>query len=148
MKGETVMKCSEVMTVNPSCCLVTDTVHRAAQLMKSEDVGPIPILDDEESRLLAGVLTDRDIVLKVVVTDRDPNNTLVSEIMTTDVVTCRVNDDTHQAVRLMEEHQVRRIPIVNDNGQLAGIVSQADIATRMKEPGKTAEVVKEISQAA
>ena len=142
------MKCSEVMTVNPSCCLVTDTVHRAAQLMKSEDVGPIPILDDEESRLLAGVLTDRDIVLKVVVTDRDPNNTLVSEIMTTDVVTCRVNDDTHQAVRLMEEHQVRRIPIVNDNGQLAGIVSQADIATRMKEPGKTAEVVKEISQAA
>src|SRR6266404_6329611 len=148
MKGETVMKCSEVMTVNPSCCLVTDTVHRAAQLMKSEDVGPIPILDDEESRLLAGVLTDRDIVLKVVVTDRDPNNTLVSEIMTTDVVTCRVNDDTHQAVRLMEEHQVRRIPIVNDNGQLAGIVSQADIATRMKEPGKTAEVVKEISHAA
>lgn len=142
------MKCSEVMTVNPSCCLVTDTVHRAAQLMKSEDVGPIPILNDPESRRLEGVVTDRDIVLKVVAQNRDPNNTRVGEIMTTDVVTCRVNDDAHQALRLMEEHQIRRIPIVNDNGQLAGIVSQADVATRMEEPEKTAEVVKEISKGA
>jgi CBS domain-containing protein len=136
------------MTVNPSCCLVTDTVHRAAQLMKSEDVGPIPILDDLESRRLAGVVTDRDIVLKLVAKDLDPNTTRVSEIMTTDVITCRVDDDAHEAVRLMEKHQVRRIPIVNDNGQLAGIVSQADVATRMKEPRQTAEVVKEISQTA
>jgi len=142
------MKCSEVMTVNPSCCLVTDTVHRAAQLMKSEDVGPIPILDDLENRRLEGIITDRDIVLKVVAEDRDPNTTRISEVMTIDVVTSRINDDAHKAVRLMEEHQVRRIPIVNDNGQLAGIVSQADVATRMQEPGKTAEVVKEISQAA
>jgi CBS domain-containing protein len=142
------MKCNEVMTVNPSCCLVTDTVHRAAQLMKSEDVGPIPILDDLESRRLAGVVTDRDIVLKLVAKDLDPNTTRVSEIMTTDVITCRVDDDAHEAVRLMEKHQVRRIPIVNDNGQLAGIVSQADVATRMKEPRQTAEVVKEISQTA
>jgi CBS domain-containing protein len=142
------MKCSEVMTVNPSCCLVTDTVHRAAQLMKSEDVGPIPILNDPEIRRLEGIITDRDIVLKVVAEDRDPKNTRVTEIMTTDVVTCRVNDDVHQALHLMEQHQVRRIPIVNDTGQLAGIVSQADVATRMQEPGKTAEVVKEISKAA
>jgi len=68
--------------------------------------------------------------------------------MTIDVVTSRINDDAHKAVRLMEEHQVRRIPIVNDNGQLVGIVSQADVATRMKDPRETAEVVKEISQAA
>lgn len=142
------MKCKEVMTVNPSCCQVTDTVHRAAQLMKSEDVGPIPILEDMESRRLAGVVTDRDIVLKLVAKDLNPNTTPVSEIMTTEVVTCRVNDDAHQAVHLMEEHQVRRILIVNDSGQLAGIISQADVATRMKEPGQTAEVVKEISQAA
>lgn len=142
------MKCKEVMTVNPSCCLVTDTVHRAAQLMKSEDVGPIPILDDLENRRLEGVVTDRDIVLKLVANDLDPNTTKVSEIMTTDVVTCRVDDDADNAVRLMKEHQIRRILIVNDNGQLAGIVSQADVATRMEEPGKTAEVVKEISQAA
>ena len=142
------MKCSEVMTVNPSCCVVTDTVRQAAQLMKSEDVGPIPILNDPETRRLEGVITDRDIVLKVVAQDRDPNTTRVGEIMTTDVVTCRVNDDADQALRLMEEHQVRRIPIVNDNGQLAGILSQADVATRMKEPEKTAELVKEISRGA
>jgi CBS domain-containing protein len=116
--------------------------------MKSEDVGPIPILDDLENRQLAGVVTDRDIVLNLVAKDLDPNTTRVSEIMTTDVVTCRVDDDAHEAIRLMEKHQVRRIPIVNDNGQLAGIVSQADVATRMKEPRKTAEVVKEISQTA
>jgi CBS domain-containing protein len=142
------MRCNEIMTVNPSCCLVTDTVHRAAQLMKSEDVGPIPILDDLESRRLAGVVTDRDIVLKLVAKDLDPNTTRVSEIMTTDVISCRVDDDAHEAVRLMEKHQVRRIPIINENGQLAGIVSQADVATRMKEPRQTAEVVKEISQTA
>jgi len=142
------MKFSEVMTVNPSCCLVTDTVRRAARLMKSEDVGPIPIISDPENRRLEGITTDRDIVLKVVAEDRDPNTTRVSEVMTTDVVTCRVNDDAHKAVRLMEGHHVRRIPIVNDNGQLVGIVSQADVATRMKDPEETAKVVKGISQAA
>ena len=142
------MKCSEVMTVNPSCCLTTDTVYQAARLMKSEDVGSIPILNDSEGRRLEGIITDRDIVLKVVAEERDPKNTRVSEVMTTDVVTCRINDDLDQTLHLMEEHQVRRIPIVNDNGQLAGIVSQADVATRMHDPAKTAEVVKEISQAA
>jgi CBS domain-containing protein len=142
------MKCKDLMTVNPSCCLTTDTVHNAAQLMKSEDVGSIPILNDLENRRLEGIVTDRDIVLQVVAEDRDPNNTRVSEIMTTDVATCRVDDDAHKALHLMEEHQVRRILVVNDNGQLAGIVSQADVATRLGEPASTAEVVKEISQTA
>jgi CBS domain-containing protein len=142
------MKCSDLMTVNPSCCLPTDTVYQAAQLMKSEDVGSIPVLNDLENRRLEGIVTDRDILLQVVAENRDPNNTRVSEIMTKDVATCRVNDDAHRATQLMEEHQVRRIPVVNDNGQLAGIVSQADVATRMGEPASTAEVVKEISQAA
>lgn len=142
------MKCSEVMTVNPSCCLTTDTVYQAAQLMKSEDLGPIPILNDSESRRLEGIITDRDIVLQVVAEDRDPKKTRVGEIMTKDVFTCRVNDDAHKALHLMEEHQVRRVLIVNDNGQLAGILSQADVATRMEEPAMTAEVVKEISKAA
>jgi CBS domain-containing protein len=142
------MKCSEVMTVNPSCCLTTDTVYQAAQLMKSEDVGPIPILNDAENRKLEGIVTDRDIVLQVVAEARDPKNTRVSEIMTKDVATCRVDDEASKALHLMEKHQVRRIPIVNDSGQLAGIVSQADVATRMEKLGMTAEVVKEISQAA
>ena len=142
------MKCSDLMTVNPSCCLPTDTVYQAAQLMKSEDVGSIPILSDLENRRLEGIVTDRDILLQVVAENRDPNNTRVSEIMTKDVATCRVNDEAHRTTQLMEEHQVRRIPVVNDNGQLAGIVSQADVATRMGEPASTAEVVKEISQAA
>lgn len=142
------MRCKEVMTVNPSCCVTTDTVHSAAQLMKSEDVGSIPILNDPETRRLEGIITDRDIVLKVVAKDRDPNKTQVGEVMTTEVATCRIDDDADKALQLMEEHQVRRIPIVNDNGQLAGIISQADVATRMKEPEKTAEVVKEISRGA
>jgi CBS domain-containing protein len=148
MKGDLEMKCKDLMTVNPSCCLTTDTVHNAAQLMKSEGVGSIPILNDLENRGLEGIVTDRDIVLQVVAEDRDPNNTHVSEIMTKDVATCRVDDDAHKALQLMEEHQVRRILVVNDNGQLAGIVSQADVATRLGEPASTAEVVKEISQAA
>ncbi len=142
------MKVNQVMTVNPSCCVVTDTVQQAARLMKSEDAGSIPIISDPEIRKLEGIITDRDIVLKVVAEGRNPQNTPVSEVMTREVITCRFYDDADKALGLMQEHQVRRIPIVNNNGQLVGIVSQADVATRIEEPAKTGEVVKEISKAA
>ena len=136
------------MTVNPSSCVVTDTVQQAARLMKSEDIGPIPIISDLERRKLEGIITDRDIVLKVVAEGRDPQTTRLGDVMTRQVFTCRIDDDADKALELMQEHQVRRIPIVNDHGQLVGIVSQADIATRLEEPRKTGEVVKEISKAA
>lgn len=142
------MKCSEVMTKDPSCCLPTDNVFEVAQLMKSEDVGSIPIVSDKQTNKLEGIVTDRDLAIKVVAEGRDAKNTSVREVMTTGVVTCSADDNVDDALNLMEEHQVRRIPIVDDNGRLAGIIAQADVATRMEEPHKTAEMVEEISKAA
>lgn len=142
------MKCSEVMTKDPSCCLPTDTVFEAARLMKSEDVGPIPVVDDKEARTLAGIVTDRDLTLKIVAEGLDPKSKKVKDVMTTDVVTCGPDDNANQALELMETHQVRRIPIVDENKRLVGIIAQADVATRMKGQQKTGEVVKEISRAA
>ena len=142
------MKCSEIMTKNPSCCVTTDTVYQAAQLMKSEDVGPIPIVSNHETKKLEGIVTDRDLVLKVVAEARDPKSTPVKDVMTIDVYTCRANDNVAKALELMEHHQVRRIPIVDERDQLVGIIAQADVATRVEEPEKTAEVVEGISKAA
>ena len=142
------MKCDDVMTRNPSCCVPTDTVFEAAQLMKSEDVGSIPIVTDKSKKTLEGIVTDRDLALKVVAEGLDPKAKKVVDVMTTDVVSCRSGDDVNNVIALMEEHQVRRIPILDDSDQLVGIIAQADIATRIEEPNTTAEVVESISQAA
>jgi CBS domain-containing protein len=142
------MKCTEVMTKDPSCCVPTDSAFDAAQLMKSENVGSIPIVTDTNSKNLEGIVTDRDLALKVVAEGLDPKAKKVADLMTTDIVSCRPNDDIDAVIKLMEKNQVRRIPIVDENNVLVGIIAQADIATRMEEPNKTAEVLESISQAA
>ena len=142
------MNCSKVMTKDPACCLPSDTAFDAAQLMKSEDVGPIPIVSDKQTKKLDGIITDRDLALKVVAEGLDPKTTTIESIMTTGVMTCHPDDDVTEALDLMEQHQVRRVPIVDDNDCLVGIIAQADIATRVDEPAKTHEVVEEISRAA
>ena len=139
------MKCSEVMTKDPRTCAPTDTVQQAAQLMKSEDVGPIPIVGQDGT--LEGIITDRDIALKVVAEGRDPKATKLSEVMTTDVITCTADGDIEDTLNLMEDNQVRRIPVV-EGKRLVGIISQADVATRLEQPEKTAELVEDISKAA
>ncbi|OLE50805.1 MAG: hypothetical protein AUG51_26325 [Acidobacteria bacterium 13_1_20CM_3_53_8] len=140
------MKCSEIMTKDPVCCLSSDTVNKAAQLMKTENVGPIPVVADEESKRLIGIVTDRDLALKVVAEAKDAKSTMVDDVMTTGVVACRADDNLQNALKAMEEHQVRRIPIIDDNDRVIGIIAQADIATRINQPKKTAEVVEEISK--
>jgi CBS domain-containing protein len=145
---DTEMKCSELMTKDPSCCLPTDTVFDAAQLMKSEDVGPIPIVNDKQTKKLAGIVTDRDLALKVVAEGLDPKQTKIEEVMTTGVQTCNPDDDVSNVLKLMEHHHVRRIPIVDDQDRLVGIIAQADVATRIDKAEKTHEVVEEISKAA
>jgi CBS domain-containing protein len=144
---ETEMKCSDVMTKDPSCCLPTDAAFDAAQLMKSEDVGPIPIVSDKQTKNLVGIVTDRDLAMKVVAEGLDPKQTKIEEIMTTGVMTCGSGDDVSDVLKLMEQHHVRRVPIVDDD-RLVGIIAQADVATRIDEPEKTHEVVEEISKAA
>ena len=140
------MTCKEVMTKDPKTCAPTDTVERAAQLMKSEDVGPIPIVGDNGK--LEGIITDRDIVLKVVAEGQDPKTTTLAGVMTTDVITCTADGDIEATLDLMEDNQVRRIPVVDASGRLVGIISQADVATRLDDSEKTAELVEDISKAA
>jgi CBS domain-containing protein len=138
--------CSDVMTKNPVSALPTDTVVNAAQLMKERDIGPVPVVEDKVTKKLVGIVTDRDLAMKVVAAGRDPNTTLVRDVMTTELVTCREDDDIDSTLDAMSKHQLRRIPVVDSHEQLVGIIAQADVATRMDEPEKTGEVVKEISQ--
>jgi CBS domain-containing protein len=139
-------KCSDVMTDNPVYALPDDTVEKVAQLMKKEDIGPVPVVDDERNKRLVGIVTDRDLALKVVAEGRDPQTTKVEEVMTRKLITCRPDDDVENAMKAMAQYQLRRIPVVDNDDRLVGIISQADVATRVDEPEKTAEVVKEISE--
>ena len=139
-------KCSDVMTDNPVYALPDDTVEKVAQLMKKEDIGPVPVVDDEQNKRLVGIVTDRDLALKVVAEGRDPQTTKAEEVMTRKLITCRPDDDVESAMKAMAQYQLRRIPVVDNDDRLVGIISQADVATRVDEPEKTAEVVKEISE--
>lgn len=139
-------KCNEVMTKNPVCCLPNDMVAKVAQLMKSKDIGPVPIIENEQTKKLVGIVTDRDLALKIVAEGRDAKSTKAEEVMTRKVVTCRVEDDVQKALDAMSEHQLRRIPVVDNDNKIVGIIAQADVATRVDQPAKTAEVVKDISQ--
>jgi CBS domain-containing protein len=131
----------EVMTSEVKVCEPDSTVAEAAKVMAREDVGPVPIV--EEGRL-TGIVTDRDIVTRVVAEGRDPNSTTVGEIASRDLVTVSPDDDLDMALKHLAQNQVRRIPVV-EGGRLVGIVAQADIA-RLGTDAKTGEVVEEISR--
>ena len=137
--------CGQVMTHDLVFCLASDTVERAAQLMREEDVGSLPVIESHLNKKLLGIITDRDIALKVVADGRDAR-TRVQEVMTRNPVTSQADSDLQVALDAMARHQVRRIPVVDDQNQIVGIVSQSDVATRVSEPTKTAELVKEISK--
>jgi CBS domain-containing protein len=139
-------KCNEVMTKNPTCCLPNDMVSEAAKLMKKENIGSIPVIENEQTKKLVGIVTDRDLTLKVVAAGLDAKSTKVETVMTSKIVTCMASDDMQKALDAMAEHQLRRIPIVDNNYKIVGIIAQADVATRVDQPEKTAEMVKEISQ--
>jgi CBS domain-containing protein len=132
----------EAMTANP-CAIDTDKeVAYAAKMMRDEDVGIAPIVEGDQ---LVGVLTDRDIAIKVVAEGKDPQTTMVREVASTKLVTVDPDQDLDEALRLMAQHQVRRLPVVEEDGKLAGVVAQADIAEHAsaKDTGK---VVEEISR--
>ena len=131
----------DLMTANPATLEPSSTVADAARVMASEDVGPVPIV---EGGRLAGIVTDRDLVVRVIAEGRDPSSTTIGEIASSDLVTVTPDTDTQEAARLMGQHQVRRLLVVED-GQLVGIVAQADVARAVDEE-HTGEVVQQISQ--
>lgn len=139
-------KCNDVMTKNLICCRPEDLVVKAAQLMQSENIGSIPVIENEQNQKLVGIVTDRDLALKIIAKGQDAKSTKVEAVMTRQVVTCQAEDDITMALDAMATHQLRRIPIVDKDHRIVGIIAQADVATRMNQPEKTAEMVKEISQ--
>lgn len=137
--------CSDVMTANPTCCQPEDSVTKAAQLMKQEDVGVVPVVEGTDRRLI-GMITDRDMVINLVADGRDVNSAKVSDAMSSRLVTCKPDEDVERALDRMAEHQIRRIPVVDDMGGILGIISQADIAVRLDKPKKTGELLEDISK--
>jgi CBS domain-containing protein len=139
-------KCNEVMTKDPVCCLPNDSVAKAAALMKNENIGSVPVIENKQSQTLVGIVTDRDLALKIVAEALDAKSTPVEAVMTHKVVTCHADDDLQKALDAMAEHQLRRIPVVDSDNKIVGIIAQADVATRVDEPEKIGTMVKEISQ--
>jgi CBS domain-containing protein len=139
-------KCSDVMTREPACCEAGESIARVASIMKKEDVGAVPVVDSQEDKKLIGIITDRDIVVKVVADGHLADRAVVRDAMTSQPVCCEQTDDVQRAVELMGERQVRRMPIVDAQGRLCGIIAQADVATRLKRDETTGELVEAISE--
>jgi len=132
----------ELMTVRPRTVKAGDPIVEAAKLMKGEDSGIAPIVDGDR---LVGVVTDRDIAIRIVAEGRDPSTTRVEEIASHNLVTIDPQQGLDEALRLMAKHQVRRLPVVEEDGRLVGIVSQADVARRA-DAERTGKVVQQISE--
>jgi CBS domain-containing protein len=131
----------DLMTANPCSIDAEKPVAYAAKMMRDEDVGLAPIVEGDK---LIGTLTDRDIAVRVVAEGKDPNQTKVREVASTNLVTIDPQQDLEEALRLMAKHQVRRLPVVEEDGRLVGVVAQADVA-REGDDVRTGQVVQEIS---
>jgi len=129
------------MTDRPHCVTPDTSITQAAELMESEDVGAVPVLDGDH---LAGVVTDRDIVTRAIAKGKDPRGMPVREVSTTEVVTVGADEDLSHALQLMAEHKVRRLPVLDDDNRLVGVIAQADVALMAKEKD-VGEVVGQIS---
>ena len=141
------MKIREVMSPNPVCCLPTHSAQQVAGIMCDHNIGSLPVVMDQESRKLVGVITDRDLCCSVVADGLDPKTTTIEKFMTLNPVTCREEEDVESCERLMQEHQIRRIPIVNAEDSVIGIVAQADLALKDKSE-RVSKTVAEISKPA
>lgn len=135
-------KVHEVMTDRPRAVTPETTVSEAAQLMKNDDIGSLPIIDGEQ---LAGMVTDRDIVIRAIAEGKDPRGMPVREVASRELVTVRADEELSSALQLMASQQVRRLPVVDDDGRLVGILAQADVAVEAKEKA-VGEMVEEISK--
>src|SRR5262245_19388048 len=116
------MKCRDIMSRDVLFCTSDDTCMTAAQKLCENDVGSVPVVESPHDRKLVGMLTDRDICCRVAAKGRDAASVPVREAMTSQVVSCKEGDFIEQAERLMKEHQIRRIPVVDDQGECVGII--------------------------
>jgi len=139
------MKIREAMSPNPVCCLPTDSAQRVARTMCDHNVGSLPVVLDQDSRKLVGVITDRDLCCSVIADGLDAKSVTIEKFMTLNPVTCREGENVENCERLMQEHQIRRMPIVDAEDHVIGIVAQADLALKDK-PERVSKTVAEISK--
>ena len=139
------MTASSLMTPNPACCTPETTIQAVAQLMVQHDCGEIPVVGVGDDGRIVGVITDRDIVCRVVASGGNPGEALVEDSMTQPPVTVDLDTSLEDCLELMETHQIRRVPVVDDDGRCVGIVSQADIAAGAP-PAETGKLVREVSK--
>jgi CBS domain-containing protein len=135
-------KVRDAMTSNPKTVGADAPIREAAQVMKDVDTGVVPVVEGER---LVGTITDRDIAIRVVAEGKDVQSTTVSQIATRELVTVDPDQDLDEALRLMAKHQVRRLPVVEEDGRPVGILSQADVA-REGADAETGQLVQQISQ--
>jgi CBS domain-containing protein len=139
------MKVKEVMSVNPASCTPNDTAQNVAKMMCDLNVGSIPVVADHQSRSLIGMITDRDLCCRVLAHGLDGKSTPIQEFITYSPAICRDGENVEKCERLMQEHQVRRIPVVDKENHVIGIVAQADLALKDK-PERVHKTVAEISK--
>ena len=138
------MNVRDVMTARPRCGAPDMPLSQVAELMETQDIGAIPILDGDQ---LVGMITDRDIVVRAVAKEKDPREMPSRAISSSELVTVGPDQDLSDALHLMAQHQLRRLPVVDDGNRLVGVVSQADIALEAKGQS-VGEMVAEISKPA
>jgi CBS domain-containing protein len=137
------MKAKEIMSKTPTVVTPETTAQEAARMMKSEDVGILPVVDSQGSRRLVGLITDRDIAIRVVAEGR--TSATVGDAMTSNPKSCKPDDNVKDVMALMGSEQVRRVPIVDDTGAIVGIVSQADIVLE-GDDRRAEKTIEQISQ--
>ena len=140
------MRIQDIMTKDPSCVTPDASVREAAQVMKREDVGIVPVVEGQSGRRLVGVVTDRDIAIRCIADGKDGTCRVRDVMSTDDLATCREGDDVDNLMDAMRTEKVRRIPIVDERGSLVGIVSQADVLRKTSDPNRAGETVEQISE--
>jgi CBS domain-containing protein len=137
------MLVKDIMTANVAAVTPGDTLDEAARIMDELDVGPLPVC---EGRRVVGLLTDRDITVRATAAGCDPKTTLVSDVMSQELVSCHGDQDVGEAARLMKDRQIRRLLVLDRAGDLVGIVSLGDLATEAGDQGQPGQVLEKVSQ--
>jgi len=139
------MKLKDICTADPQCISPDANLVQAAQMMKSLDVGMLPICENDR---LVGTITDRDITVRLIASGLDPRTTTVRDVMTPEVIYCFEEQDVNEAAHLMEERQIRRLPVVNKSKRLVGILSLGDLAVRTGKEKLAGKVLERVSEPA
>jgi CBS domain-containing protein len=134
-------RCREIMTQNVKTASREMSLREIAMLMRDGDMGALPIVEDGK---LVGIVTDRDIVVRAIA-DGKEFDTKIGDVMTTEIFSANEDDFVFEAIRLMGDKQIRRIPVINNAGELAGIIAMADIALEMEDEREIAETLEDIS---